>query len=176
MHSRNLRCKSTVAQNASSYLVEALQIFFLRICQLLKPETFFREKYTLWFSKDFIGTLWEFWWRMGKGLIGWCWNPRSPSVIFFIKKTNKTNKKPHQTLNFWIESRIKMILICQKHQHYFQHRLLRTGHIPVKWWKWLRNAHNHIITKAGNPQIKPVMETDRESGVCHFCHVFQIFQ
>lgn len=152
------------------------RFFFLEYVSYSNQKHFSGRSTPIWFSKDFIGTLWEFWWRMGKGLIGWCWNPRSPSVIFFIKKTNKTNKKPHQTLNFWIESRIKMILICQKHQHYFQHRLLRTGHIPVKWWKWLRNAHNHIITKAGNPQIKPVMETDRESGVCHFCHVFQIFQ
>lgn len=63
-----------------------------------------------------------------------------------------------------------------KHWHYFLRRLPRTGYSPVNWWQWLRNGHNHIIVKAGNSQIKPAVETEIESGLCHFCRVFQVFQ
>lgn len=118
--------------------------FFLEHVSYSNQKCFSGRSTPVWFRKGFVGSLWEFWWGMGKELTGWWWNPCKCKSRFSLKKPHPRTKKPTppQNLKFGIESRIEIVLISLKHRGYFQCRLLRTGRSPVNWWQWLRSAQN----------------------------------
>lgn len=87
----------------------------------------------------------------------WWWNSNLVQVIFFF---NGEKKKVLYLI--WNKNTFEISKILAS---FFLCRLLRTGLSPENRWQWLGNARKHIIL-----QIKLLMET----GVCHFCSLFQV--